>query len=191
MIPRLGRKGVTGNIGEAICGILALGPLGLSRKDVVHIKATKRNRAPDYVFRFPTMPPIFLTSALSQVIPNRVWLNAPIWWPVEAKATKTAHHKTPFDIAFIQLLTYWRQCANHPSTRGAVGFGLIFITGYDIVDPKVCIHLLVARRRTALTNELRQTSGIAATQQDAGFANWLKANDKQELTRFKEMFYGF
>ena len=30
--------GVTGNIGEAICGILALGRLGLQRKDVVHIK---------------------------------------------------------------------------------------------------------------------------------------------------------
>lgn len=123
-------QGVTGNIGEAVAGIVAQQVLGVPASGVAHIRLQRpfrRRQCPDFMIRTgPTLPSVIVHHLRLPCLTH-----CPDWWPLESKARVDGNAcDQAVSDAFYQLAAYWYTisagaCAND------VGFGFVVTCAYD------------------------------------------------------------
>lgn len=144
-------QGVTGNIGEAVAGIVAHRVLEVPPSGVAHIRLQRpfrRRQCPDFMIRTGPKIPTVLAS-----LPLPSTIDFPAWWPLESKARVdgNACNQAVSD-AFRQLAAYWYTIA-----RGAraedVGFGFVVTCAYDR-NAGICLRVFVPTNVAALQRYL-------------------------------------
>jgi hypothetical protein len=160
LLEKSGDLGVTGNLGEAIAAIAGRRCLGRALDELVHISRTGHNRAPDYVFRFGTLPTCFTQVCQAANLPAALLTAAPLWWPVEAKSRGGNGGKAGFPEGLVQLFAYWRECLRAGHAIGTVGYGLIVSTLYGFNPGQIRIHLILPRSQQRLSAYLTRNLAI-------------------------------
>ncbi|MCC6650371.1 MAG: hypothetical protein IT348_04390 [Candidatus Eisenbacteria bacterium] len=114
--------GVTGNIGEAVAGIVMARLLTSGPVDIAHIRPVQPFRArksPDFMAR--------LDFARVSVTVG----SAPTWWPVESKARSTANAvDQAIRESIRQHAAYWYTIQN--AAPGALGYGCTVAFQYQV-----------------------------------------------------------
>jgi hypothetical protein len=139
--------GVTGNIGEGVCGVVADAIFGMPFGDYIHIKlkpAAGLRKTPDYMFRLGPYLPAVWHAALG-ALPAPL----PVWWPVESKArtTRGSVDTAVRSEALLQLASFWYSIRN--SFPNAVGFGMTVGFAYE-TNPRVLINVFLPSNQAAL-----------------------------------------
>jgi len=122
-------SGVTGNIGEAVTGIVARRVFGLAVSEIGHLnlrRPGKRRKTPDFVLRFGSR--LASHPHIAADWPRGLG-HGPEWWPVESKARNTPQQmESAIAEGFKQLLTYWHILAASPAPfPDHSGFGCVCV----------------------------------------------------------------
>lgn len=145
-------QGVTGNIGEAIAGLVTQRVLQVPADGVAHIRLQRpfrRRQCPDFMVRVgPAFP-----SAISGFAPLPSLSYCPEWWPLESKARVdgNACDQAASD-AFRQLAAYWYTIAAGPRAAD-VGYGFVVTCAYDR-NQGICLRVFVPNDVAALQRYL-------------------------------------
>jgi hypothetical protein len=144
--------GVTGNIGEAVTGVVARRVLDLKVGEFVHVKPKQgfgRRKSPDYLFRVgPKLPGPF-----AKLWPPPLSVPLPTWWPVESKARNSpkAADDAVEAAALAQLASFWHTIQN--GFPQDVGFGMAVSLAYE-TSSRVMITLFLPRNQSKLLTHL-------------------------------------
>ncbi|WP_373653486.1 hypothetical protein [Schlesneria sp. DSM 10557] len=171
-------QGVTGNIGEAIAGIVSERVLKVPAQGIAHIRLQRpfqRRQCPDFMVRTGGGFPDVIAPLASQYGVT----HCPTWWPLESKARVDGNGcKSATSDAFHQLAAYWFTIASGAHASD-VGFGFVVTCAYDR-NRGVCIRVFMPKNVTALQTHLRGFSSYES------FVDAIKADDKP----VKDLMYG-
>jgi hypothetical protein len=148
---KLRAAGVTGNIGEGVCGVVADAIFGMPLGAFLHVKlkpAAGLRKTPDYMFRLGP----FLRGVWPAVLPA-LPAALPTWWPVESKArtTRGSVDAAVSSEALPQLASFWYSIRN--SFPNAVGFGMTVGFAYE-ANPRVLINVFLPSNQARLQTYL-------------------------------------
>jgi hypothetical protein len=145
-------QGVTGNIGEAIAGIVAARVLQVPASGIAHIRLQspfRRRRCPDFMIR---TGPAFPTE-IDGLADRRGVTHCPDWWPLESKARVDGNAcEDATSDAFRQLAAYWYTISDGPNARD-VGYGFVVTCAYDR-NRGVCLRVFMPTNAEALRTYL-------------------------------------
>ncbi|HEX8916270.1 MAG TPA: hypothetical protein VF796_28225 [Humisphaera sp.] len=146
-------QGVTGNIGEAIAGLVAHRVLEVPSNGIAHIRLQRpfrRRQCPDFMIRTGSAFPTVIANLAAQ----RGVTYCPSWWPLESKARVDGNAcDDAASDAFRQLAAYWYTIAHGPHA-GDVGFGFVVTCAYDR-NRGVCLRVFMPNNAGALQTHLR------------------------------------
>lgn len=146
-------QGVTGNIGEAVAGIIARHVLAIPSSGIAHIRLQKpfrRRQCPDFMVRLNGQFP----ATIGAIRPLPTYTRFPDWWPLESKARVdgNACDDAARD-AFRQLAAYWYSISGGPAAQD-VGFGFAVTCAYER-NRGICLRVFVPTNVPALLTVLR------------------------------------
>lgn len=144
---KLRAAGVTGNIGEGICGVIADAIFGMPLGTFLHVDlkpAVGPRKTPDYMFRLRPYLSAVWPAALP-ALPGAL----PMWWPVESKArtTRSGVDAAVRSEALPQLASFWYSIRN--SFPNAVGFGVTVGFAYK-TNPRVLLNVFLPSNQAGL-----------------------------------------
>jgi len=146
LLEKLPSPGISGNIGEALGGIMGTNVFGLGPRQIIHIVPVKgRIKAPDFIFHSDPVPTEARAFAQAHGVPAATLDNAAAWWPAEAKARKKGQGRAAFKEAFGQLISYWWELLEAGASIEDVGYGFIMVAEYNQAVPTLTVHFLVPR----------------------------------------------
>lgn len=156
LLTKQASPGVSGNIGEALGGMIGSEVFDLPPRDIVHIIPIRGHiKAPDFIFHFAPVPVEASNFLLARGVPVAVLNAAAKWWPAEAKARKNGQARTAFKEAFGQLLAYWWELLEAGAALEDVGFGIIMIAEYQLAIPKLTVHFLIPKNPRLVQRYIR------------------------------------
>jgi hypothetical protein len=137
---KLRAAGVTGNIGEGVCGVVANAIFGMPLGTFLHVNlkpAIGLRKTPDFMFRLGPYLPAVWPVPLAALPPA-----LPTWWPVESKArtTRGGVNTAVRSEALPQLASFWYSIRN--SFPNAVGFGMSVGFAYE-TNPCVFLNVFL------------------------------------------------
>lgn len=146
-------QGVTGNIGEAIAGLLVQRVLQVRSTGIAHIRLQRpfrRRQCPDFMIRLRSTFP----AVIAHIPPLPSISHFPEWWPLESKARVDGNGcESAAADAFRQLAAYWYTIA-FGLHSGDVGYGLISTCAYDR-NQGIRLWMFVPRRVQDVVDYLR------------------------------------